>query len=155
MLARNPAPWTSSPVSHVAVDFALCSFVIQSNDPDREEARMFRELFPIITSSDIERALGFYRDLLGFKVTYRFPEEGEPQYVGLELQTSQLGIAAGESKPDQSVALWVYARDCDEAVALLRTNGVTIADEPADQPWGERIATVLDPDGHRVIVGAP
>ena len=116
---------------------------------------MFRELFPIITSSDIERALGFYRDLLGFKVTYRFPEEGEPQYVGLELQTSQLGIAAGEGKPDKSVALWVYARDCDEAVALLRTNGVTIAEEPAEQPWGERIATVLDPDGHRVIVGAP
>lgn len=25
-------------------------------------------------------------------------------------------------------------------------------EEPADQPWGERMATVTDPDGNRVIV---
>ena len=25
--------------------------------------------------------------------------------------------------------------------------------EPADQPWGERIARVLDPDGNVVVLG--
>jgi uncharacterized glyoxalase superfamily protein PhnB len=25
--------------------------------------------------------------------------------------------------------------------------------EPADQPWGERVARVLDPDGNEVIIG--
>jgi lactoylglutathione lyase len=28
-----------------------------------------------------------------------------------------------------------------------------VTEEPADQPWGERIARVLDPDGNEVIVG--
>ena len=34
---------------------------------------MFQELFPILTTGDLPRALGFYRDLLGFEVSYRFP----------------------------------------------------------------------------------
>ena len=30
---------------------------------------MFQELFPILTTGDLPRALGFYRDLHGFQVT--------------------------------------------------------------------------------------
>ena len=40
---------------------------------------MFQEAFPILTAGDMARALGFYRDLLGCTVTYRFPD-GEPAY---------------------------------------------------------------------------
>jgi lactoylglutathione lyase len=39
---------------------------------------MVQELFPILTTGGLPRALGFYRDLLGFQVTYQFPPEGEP-----------------------------------------------------------------------------
>jgi hypothetical protein len=38
---------------------------------------MFQELFPILTTGDLPRALGFYRDLLGFQVTWQFPPEGQ------------------------------------------------------------------------------
>jgi predicted enzyme related to lactoylglutathione lyase len=31
--------------------------------------------------------------------------------------------------------------------------GTTITEEPADQPWVERVARVRDPDGNEVIVG--
>jgi lactoylglutathione lyase len=37
-----------------------------------------RSSFPILYVDDLERALGFYRDLLGYEVTFRFPPEGEP-----------------------------------------------------------------------------
>jgi uncharacterized glyoxalase superfamily protein PhnB len=30
---------------------------------------------------------------------------------------------------------------------------VTIVEEPADQPWGERVARVVDPDGNLVLIG--
>ena len=52
------------------------------------------------------------------------------------------------------VSLWVYADDCDAAVERLRQAGVTITQEPTDQPSGERVARVRDPDGNEVIVGA-
>lgn len=35
----------------------------------------------------------------------------------------------------------------------MRGAGVTITEQPADQPWGERVAHMLDPDGNEVIVG--
>ncbi|MEA2189879.1 MAG: hypothetical protein QOK16_4890, partial [Solirubrobacteraceae bacterium] len=55
--------------------------------------------------------------------------------------------------PSGHFSLWVYADDCDAAVEHLRVAGVKIVEEPTDQPWGERVARVLDPDGNVVIVG--
>ena len=53
----------------------------------------------------------------------------------------------------QRFSLWVYATDCDAAVERLRAAGSTIVAEPADQPWGERIGIVADPDGNTVMIG--
>lgn len=118
---------------------------------------MFDEVFPILSTPDLPRALGFYRDLLGGTVTYRFPPEGEPGYVALDLGRSHLGIGAQDQPGElvnNRIALWVYAKDCDAAVDLLRAGGVRVVQEPVDQPWGERMATVLDPDGNPVIVAS-
>ncbi|MGH3713283.1 MAG: VOC family protein [Micromonosporaceae bacterium] len=119
---------------------------------------MFTEAFPILTTPDMARALGFYRDLLGGTVNYQFPPEGPPAYVGLDLGSSHIGIGhdpdVHAGRNGQRFSLWVYAEDCDAAIARMRTAGVTIVEEPTDQPWGERIARVHDPDGNLVIVGA-
>lgn len=117
---------------------------------------MFQEMFPILSTTDLPRALAFYRDLLGFEVTYRFPADGEPVYVGLRLGGSALGLGAEAGAPagQQRFTLWTYVDDCDRAIEHLRSNGVTITQEPADQPWGERMAYVADPDGNAVIVAA-
>jgi lactoylglutathione lyase len=34
---------------------------------------VFDELFPTVSTPNLARALGFYRDLLGGDVNYRFP----------------------------------------------------------------------------------
>ena len=120
---------------------------------------MFSELFPILSTPDMERALRFYRDLLDGRVTYEFPgPDGLPAYVGLEIGASSIGIGLAADVPSSPVAravsLWVYADDCDAAVDRLRKAGVRVTAEPADQPWGERVARVLDPDGNEIIIGA-
>jgi lactoylglutathione lyase len=120
---------------------------------------MFQEMFPILTTGDMGRALGFYRDLLGFQVSYQFPPDGEPGYVALDLGRSHLGIGAstdeaGPAPGDGRFTLWVYADDCDAAVEHLPGHGVRVLAEPADQPWGERMAEVADPDGNKVIVAS-
>jgi uncharacterized glyoxalase superfamily protein PhnB len=118
---------------------------------------MFTTIFPIITTADLGAALGFYRDLLGAEVSYEFPgPDGEPGYVGLELGGAHLGIGRdpeATAGPSERFSLWVYAEDCDAAVERLRGAGVEIVEEPADQPWGERVARVRDPDGNLVIIG--
>jgi lactoylglutathione lyase len=118
---------------------------------------VFTAAFPIIITPDLGRALGFYRDLLDAEVEYQFPAEGDPAYVGLAIGDTHLGIARdpdAEAGPEgQRLALWVYAASCDAAVERLRSAGAAITEEPTDQPWGERVAHALDPDGNEVIIG--
>jgi lactoylglutathione lyase len=118
---------------------------------------MFNDLFPILVTPDMPRALAFYRDLLEGEVEFQFPPEGEPDYVGMNIGGGHIGIGrapdAAAGPGGQRSSLWVYADSCDEAVERLRGGGATVTEEPADQPWGERVARVLDPDGNEVIVG--
>ena len=117
----------------------------------------FTTIFPIISTRDLGTALAFYRDLLGGTVDYEFPgPDGEPGYVDLELGTAHVGIArdpAAGGDTSARISLWVYADDCDAAVERLRSAGVKVLEEPVDQPWGERVARVADPDGNVVIIG--
>ena len=54
---------------------------------------MFTTIFPIISTPDLAASLAFYRDLLGATVSYDFlGADGEPDHVGLELGSAELGI---------------------------------------------------------------
>jgi lactoylglutathione lyase len=113
---------------------------------------MITRSFPILLTSDLRRALAFYVDALGGTIGYRYPETGEPAYVTVRLGSSSVGLAADDSVdgPAHAFELCAYTRDVDAAVARLRVAHVRVVDEPSDQPWGERMARVLDPDGNRV-----
>jgi uncharacterized glyoxalase superfamily protein PhnB len=127
------------------------------DDPAPQASPRFESIFPIISTRDLPRMLGFYEGLLDGEVRYRFPSEGSPVFVTVRIGSDEIGIAASTDvsrDTDRRVALWIYVDDCDIAVAHLRAAGVTIVDEPADQPWGERIARLLDPDGNEVIAGS-
>jgi predicted enzyme related to lactoylglutathione lyase len=119
---------------------------------------MFTSAFPIISTPDLPRAMKFYQDLLDGTVTYRFPSDGEPVYVSLAIGASPIGLGHAPTAPDSAVqqrfVLWIYADDCDAAVARLRAAGTAVLEEPADQPWGERVARVSDPDGNVIVIGA-
>lgn len=119
---------------------------------------MFTAMFPIVATTDMGRALAFYRDLLGAAVTFEFPgPDGVVGYAGLELGASHFGIgfnpALTSAPAPRAISLWLYTFDCRAAVERLRAAGVTVIEEPTDQPWGERVARVLDPDGNEVVIG--
>jgi lactoylglutathione lyase len=119
---------------------------------------MFESAFPIISTPDLARSLSFYRDLLGGVIVYQFPPDGEAVYVGLDIGSSHLGIGQDPNLSDdrsaQRFSIWVYAADCDAAVEMLRSAGTQVLQEPADQPWGERVARVGDPDGNVIVIGS-
>lgn len=118
-------------------------------------------------AEDLARALRFYRDLLGFTETYRFPAEGEPEFVALALGAAHLALAgvggATEGSHGRPILrpvsghrfeLCVYTDDVDAALEQLRAAGVPVLKEAADQPWGERMGYVEDPDGNPILVTA-
>ena len=109
-----------------------------------------RDVFPILLVADLERSLAFYRDRLGFEVAYSF--EG---FVQLEVEGGKLGLAStDEPVAPASTAIWVYTDDVDALFAELTEGGAPVVAPPADQPWGERLASVADPDGYVVHLGA-
>jgi lactoylglutathione lyase len=120
---------------------------------------MASELFPIVSTPDLDRALAFWRDALGGQVAYEFrdPATAAVSYVGLDVGRSHLGIGVATEPVaggnGRAISLWIYVDDCDATVARLRDAGTPIVEEPVDQPWGERVARVRDPDGNEVIIG--
>ena len=116
----------------------------------------FRDSFPILQVADMQRSLGFYRDLLGFELAYSFPSEGDPVFVSLAIEGGKLGLGTtDQAVQSEHTSIWLYTDDVDAAVAELKDAGVLVITEPADQPWGERVASVADPDGFTVHIGAP
>lgn len=117
----------------------------------------------MLSTEDLDRSVGFYRDLLGGVETYRFPEGDRPVFLSLKLGASDIGLGAitGDAplhgrpqRPAQGhrIELCVYVDDVDATVERLRSAGVPIVVEPRDQPWGERVAYVSDPDGNLLML---
>lgn len=50
---------------------------------------------------------------------------------------------------------FVYVEDLDAALAAVRQTGATVLREPADMPWGERLAFVRDPEDNIVTLATP
>lgn len=117
---------------------------------------MFTGLTPILSTSDLPRLLAFYIAGLDAEETYRFPEDGTPGYVALDVGGARLGIAADPASAaadgPQRHALWVYCTDADTAADRLVEAGGTLISPPTDMPWGERVADLHDPDGNFVHV---
>jgi lactoylglutathione lyase len=119
--------------------------------------------FPVIYVRDVARSLAYYRRL-GFEEQYRFPPDVDPPgYVSLRRDASELALVH-ESSPQQLIGrsigdgsrfeLFVYVEDVDGMAEELSAGGAQLLLAPRDMPWGERIATLTDPDGNPVTLGA-
>jgi lactoylglutathione lyase len=119
--------------------------------------------FAVVYVRDIPKALGFYRDLLGYEQQSCFPPEGEPVFVSLDRDGSELGLVH-ESSPQTLISksigdgprfeLFTYVDDVDASIVKMRDAGVPVLREAEDMPWGERLAFVADPDGNPVTLAA-
>jgi lactoylglutathione lyase len=120
-------------------------------------------MFPMLSAADLPASIAFYRDLLGGMEAYRFPE-ADPVFVTLMLGDSEIGIGGLGDPPlhgqpqrpatGHRVELCVYVDDVDEAVDAARAARAPVILEPTDQPWGERVAYIADPDGNLVMLTA-
>lgn len=122
-------------------------------------------LFPMLSVADLDRSLTFYEGGLQGERHYRFPPEGPPVFVTLTFGETEIGLALmtgstlhGRSLRPASghrVELCVYVDDVDRAFDELVAAGAPGVVEPCEQPWGERVAYVEDPDGNLVMLTAP
>ena len=120
---------------------------------------------PYLMQSDCKAAIEFYAKAFGAKERMRMPgPEGRIGHAEIQIGDSVLMMADEAPQMDaysvdhfggSPVSLLVYVPDCDEAYAQAIAAGATGIREPADQPYGERMAGVRDPFGYKWWIGGP
>jgi predicted enzyme related to lactoylglutathione lyase len=108
------------------------------------------ELVPLPVS-DVDRAVEFYGEKVGWNVDHDRRVSPELRFVQVTPPGSACSVCFGEGlgmMPEGSRQfIQVVVEDADEALAYLRDRDVT-CEGVDDQPWG-RFVTFDDPDGNR------
>ena len=104
---------------------------------------------------DVERALGFYHDILGMKMLDEFRYEGKPVYARLIAPGGESTIALHQAGPGASVAsdgvrLYFEVEDLDNFCQQVKKKGIYFSQLPQMMPWGWRHAYLNDYDGHEI-----
>jgi len=104
--------------------------------------------------ADVDRAIAFYVDQVGFNLDYDHKVSPDLRFVQLTPRGSACSIAIGvgltTAEPGSVVGMQVVVDDADAARADLVEHGVD-ASEVEDYPWG-RFTFFADPDGNRWAV---
>jgi catechol 2,3-dioxygenase-like lactoylglutathione lyase family enzyme len=107
----------------------------------------------LLRPSDVDAAVGWYRDTLGLRVYREYGTGGRVTgtvfFLGggfLELVSGSSPVAAG------GAALWLQVPDVAAEHARLAGLGVEVLRPPVDEPWGLRECWVADPDGVRIAL---
>ena len=128
---------------------------------DIDLAERFTAPEVILFSADVERASAFYQRL-GFRESFRVPQEGTPIHVDLELDGYKLGFASIQSSRDdhgldpavggQRGTITLWTADTQAAYGALLDGGVRALSAPS--VWLDRllVAWVEDPDGHPIQI---
>ncbi|MEV8035388.1 VOC family protein [Streptomyces sp. NPDC086182] len=119
-----------------------------------------------ISVDDHDKALAFYRDVLGLEVRgdvrfegMRWVTVGSPLQPDVEIVLEPPAADPDASPADKQAMAELLAKgmlrgvifstsDCDELFERVRASGADVLQEPVDQPYGLRDCAFRDPAGN-------
>jgi len=110
----------------------------------------------MVYTRDVARALGFYRDQMGFVVIGTFEHGGRPVYARLKSSAGKATIALHQFDPTMTpsasadIRLYFETPQLHTLCKQLAARGVPFKQLPKKMPWGWTHAYLDDPDGHEV-----
>ena len=125
------------------------------------------EMTPLIQVFNMPRALGFYRDILGFQVVAKSGDGDELSWVCLRLNSVDLmlndqyepGHEPAAPPPERirwhkDTCLYFSCPDPDAAYEFLKSKGVDLK-PPKVAPYGMKQLYLRDPDGYGLCFQCP
>ena len=106
---------------------------------------------PEVPVADMETALAYYADRLGFRTTSRMPD-GE--YAVIERGDVALHLFSDGGTP-AAISLHIFVDGLDPLAQELGARGALIAQPIERKPWGTRDFRVLDPFGNEIKFTEP
>ncbi|HET7453460.1 MAG TPA: VOC family protein [Thermoanaerobaculia bacterium] len=116
---------------------------------------------PSFTANDLEKSLGWYRDVLGFAVGEKWMRDGK--MVGAELSAGPVSFMVGQDdwkkghdrRKGEGFRLYCETRqDIDALARAIESRGGRLDEQPKDQPWGTRDFSMTDPDGFKITIAS-
>lgn len=111
--------------------------------------RRVTRVIPILTVRDLDVAIRYYRDRLGFAVAWTWGEPTTRAGVVLDDIEIQL-VDDGAGAPPGPSVVYCHMTGVDAFFAECRDRGATFALELGQRPWGARDFRVVDPSGNRI-----
>jgi catechol 2,3-dioxygenase-like lactoylglutathione lyase family enzyme len=117
----------------------------------------FIQVTPFLHVANLERAIAFFTDTLGFEALHR-----RPDYVYLHRETVGFRIREqtgpdGAPPGNRRFAYYIDVRDVDLLYSELKPKLDALPQGdvygPIDQPYGQRELLVLAPDGNLIAFG--
>jgi uncharacterized glyoxalase superfamily protein PhnB len=104
----------------------------------------------VLHVKDMATALAFYRDTLGFTVSFSWDEPA--QYVCLCLGDAAIHLNS-YVPPTGPSHVCIFCKGIDAFYARLVASGVNVTEPIGDRSYGMRDFEVTDPDGHWIVFG--
>ncbi|WP_339192909.1 VOC family protein [Aeribacillus sp. FSL K6-8210] len=101
-----------------------------------------------INVSDLQRAVKWYEDVLGFKVTDTWPPE-KPNYAQFELGEGAIFSIMEDPNVPSHGRFNFNVEDVEGLWERLKDN-VDVVEELFDTPWGSKKFTIRDLDGNEL-----
>lgn len=106
---------------------------------------MFSAVHPILGTRNLERALAFYIDQLGFELAFRDPS-GPDNYAGVRREQVELHMQWQDEHEMSPIRLRFLVEDPDRLHAEY--GALRIQTALRSTPWGTREFALYDPDGN-------
>ncbi len=118
----------------------------------------YHTVTPYLAVDDAAQAIEYYKKAFGAKERGRMEApDNKIGHAELEIGDSLVMLAdpfpQSSTRPPKelggaSASIFMYVEDVDSVVRQAVDAGATVAMEVADQFWGDRFGTVIDPFGH-------
>ncbi|HVF17324.1 MAG TPA: VOC family protein [Steroidobacteraceae bacterium] len=122
-----------------------------------------KELFAYLIVADASAAIQFYSNAFGAKEKLRLAEpsgrigHAELDFNGATLMLAdeypELNLRAPKRGAGTAVSLHLHVDNADEVINRAIEHGAKMDRPPVDQFFGERSGSVIDPFGHRWLIG--
>lgn len=118
----------------------------------------YHSVTPYLMVRNAAKALAFYRDAFGAEEVMRFDGQGG-KVAHAEIRIGDSHVMLADEQPEQGfvgpqtlggagISLMLYVADVDQTFAQALAAGATERRAVADQFYGDRVGTLVDPFGH-------
>jgi PhnB protein len=118
----------------------------------------FRNVTPVLTLDDANQAIDWYKKALGAEeVSRNVGPDGKVMHgeirIGdsmIMLHDAMMGNKGPKALGGSPAGIWIYVEDCDALFnrAVSAGGQVEVKMQMADQFWGDRCGTFIDPHGY-------